>query len=489
MGDEGSNIQYFLGVGGEPSGPFSEEAILQQIRDDKLPEDTLVWAEGFSTWQPIGSVPAFAEAIRAFRTTYVGPSTGKVEDEEERAPESKPPSGEELKPFSAQIEESSRRWDPDKNPFKKKSSEEGFPGYRRRAEPIFQAKDSFFGVANALSSRAKIFIATFATLGLIFFVGVYLKKRSSGHEKDHQTPATLVKAGPRGPRLRQALSELLLKSRESLQVLNDLIRENPNDSVSREAVEAMVRHYQTNREPEKAGQVLVAGGRPLEAVPYFLEQEPPAYTRALNALNLAYGKVQNEEERFQVLDKQIKLLLGPMDNESLAMEKINELKKFFPGRVSEYSFYLQEDSKKVESLFGRLKFYFERSLLVHLENQFPQLTLSARPKVSLNNEVGRYRIVGNYEGSVELNRDRLTNITLRFWNFEDTWYLVETNLTKEREKAARAERARKQDAVLDSRGMLNYLTQLYRSEFPKQPLHELSPQRAVADEPANRPAD
>lgn len=55
--------RYFLGIGGEQSGPLSESEVIQKIRNGEIPSDSLVWFEGLAEWQAIDTIPAFREAF------------------------------------------------------------------------------------------------------------------------------------------------------------------------------------------------------------------------------------------------------------------------------------------------------------------------------------------------------------------------------------------------------------------------------------------
>ncbi|MCB0418549.1 MAG: DUF4339 domain-containing protein, partial [Bdellovibrionales bacterium] len=45
--------QYYLGIDGDQTGPYSEADIIEKIQSQTIPEDALVWHEGLSAWTAI----------------------------------------------------------------------------------------------------------------------------------------------------------------------------------------------------------------------------------------------------------------------------------------------------------------------------------------------------------------------------------------------------------------------------------------------------
>jgi len=57
-------MNYFIGVQGVQSGPFSEAVIREKIARGELPADALCWVEGWSEWRPVSAVfPATAAPL------------------------------------------------------------------------------------------------------------------------------------------------------------------------------------------------------------------------------------------------------------------------------------------------------------------------------------------------------------------------------------------------------------------------------------------
>ncbi|WP_300670077.1 SPFH domain-containing protein [Desulfoluna sp.] len=49
-------ITYYLGIGGEQKGPFSQKIIEEMIRDKTLTQETLVWHKGMASWEKAAKV-------------------------------------------------------------------------------------------------------------------------------------------------------------------------------------------------------------------------------------------------------------------------------------------------------------------------------------------------------------------------------------------------------------------------------------------------
>ncbi len=50
-------ISYYVAVGGQQTGPFSKEGLVQLVEKQVLTKDTLVWKQGLASWVPAGGQP------------------------------------------------------------------------------------------------------------------------------------------------------------------------------------------------------------------------------------------------------------------------------------------------------------------------------------------------------------------------------------------------------------------------------------------------
>lgn len=57
--------QYFAALGGQQAGPFSMDALRQQVQSGAVTKETLVWTEGMAEWTPAGNVEAVAKLFAA----------------------------------------------------------------------------------------------------------------------------------------------------------------------------------------------------------------------------------------------------------------------------------------------------------------------------------------------------------------------------------------------------------------------------------------
>ena len=170
----------------------------------------------------------------------------------------------------------------------------------------------------------------------------------------------------------------------------------------------------------------------------------------------------------------IELLLGPLSNPSLAVDRVHQLEKDFPNQPNPYRYYLKPDDEKISDLFSRISFHFVQSLLLYLEGEFPQMKLVDRPLVEVTKDKEeRYRIVGKYKGDIVLKRDRLKNISFVFWLFNETWYLIDTDITTERKGFAQKERSHLKTKTFSAQMILEYLQNVFQQKFPKNRLHEI----------------
>ena len=179
----------------------------------------------------------------------------------------------------------------------------------------------------------------------------------------------------------------------------------------------------------------------------------------------------------------IKVLLGPLRNYPTAIERIKLLEKEFPATQHPFRYYLRNTDDRIRDIFFRTSFFFVQHLMSYLNTELGQLNLTKRPTVEVRRERdGRYRMVGSYNGEVILNKDHMPDIKFVFWYIKDSWVMVETNLTLERTRYAKAEREKHLGDSLTGEEMLRELESVFHTQFPERGLHE-----AVAQGPIKKP--
>ncbi|MCB0419276.1 MAG: hypothetical protein KDD39_16640, partial [Bdellovibrionales bacterium] len=279
----------------------------------------------------------------------------------------------------------------------------------------------------------------------------------------------------RAQQVRQALSELIIKPKETLPRLEKIVEEDPTDAPGTEALEAAIEYYRRNRRYVDAGNLLMKAKKPLKAADFYL-YDPPNYQRAETALFAAYEGTKDGEIRFDSLVRNINLLLGPLnsaESREKAGGRIQLLAREFPNRAHPFGYYLKSTEEKLRIMFERLSFHFTEGITNLLEADFPDITLAGTPDVKLEkNNRGKYRVVATYSGDVLLGRDRLKNISLTFWAVTDRWYLVDTNLTSERRRWALSQKRKILNDVITPGAMLDFLESIHLNRFPKISLHE-----------------
>ncbi len=60
-----------------------------------------------------------------------------------------------------------------------------------------------------------------------------------------------------------------------------------------------------------------------------------------------------------------------------------------------------------------------------------------------------------------------------FWLVNEQWFIVDTNLTKERARFAKEEQKKHESTVVTASEMLQGLETLFKTQFPGKGLHEL----------------
>lgn len=487
--------QFFLGIGGSQTGPFSEQEILDQISQGQVPSDALVWFEGLPDWQPIGTIEYFRDAVASAPSGDYAPPP----------PPTAPAAPDQSYGMTGNDYGGNDQYDPQQDygsyaPDDQAQADYGGGGAAQdytgmgandpagepnpvglmssdgAMNPVF-ASGGGGGAGSAALKKLFLVLVGVGTLGV---GGVYVYNE---YLADFGAEDMIFKAPPKQPtrpritpemvrqqQLQQAQSELLLKGEESERVLKQLIEDNQEDAVGKQAIEALLQHYKLQRRNEPAGFLLMKIDRPLEASQFFLA-DPPNYAKAEEALFEAFKKAKGPT-RADLLLQNIRINISKLQNLDRATERIRMLKKESPGSATEFSYYLKSPAQKIEDLYNRLSFYFVQQLLLFVESEFPQLSLVDRPTVSIEREGRKYRIVGRYRGEVILKQDRLRRIVFKFWLDDLNWVVVETNLTPERRKWANGNRRRLDQKVNTEQEMLKLLEALFQRQYPSKGIHE-----------------
>lgn len=459
--------QYFLGVGGEQTGPFGEADLVQKIQAGEIPQDALVWYEGLPEWAPIRSIPAFKSAYSGEKS----PAAGALP----------PPSTGTFKPLatitttkvnaSPSPATTSPKHVPSANAAAGDDPISTFAADKNQAEPVFDSEEAVFSQNPFIKYRALTMAVGLGGIAVVVAGGFYLFATLT---KSDPVPVTKIKATQTNSRdqdLRQALSELLINPQNSLATLNRLIQENPSDEFAKQAIDAELDYYKS-RSPQDAGRLLVRIKRAEEAIPFFL-QDPPSFPEAEQATFAAFEQSSDPVKKKELLKSDIKILLSQLNNTAQAVERIKVYEKTFPGEAHPYTYYLKTADEKIKDIFDRISFYFVQTLLGYIRSELPQINLVESPLVEMKKDkAGRYRVAASYSGDVILNNDRLTKIKFTFWLATDRWHIVETNLTVERKTSSEGERERLKATTLSGDEMIRNLEQIFKTQYPKTPLHE-----------------
>ena len=458
MSQQGSSgaQQYFLGMGGEQTGPFAEVALVQKIQSGQVASDALIWYEGLPEWQPIKSVPALRDAFTGDGSAAAGalPSPG-------------------VGGFKPHAVANTQAYVPSKNPVREAPDGEKistFANDAKGAEPVFDSKEAIFSQSPFIKYRAMFIVGGLVGVLGLGVGGFYLFSMLT--DAPLVTKKTAVNAAPAPDLdLRKALSELLINPGPSLETLSQIAREHAADDMGKQALEAALEYYR-NHAPSDAGRLLVAVKKSAEAVPYFL-MDPPSYAEAEQAAFAASSGTTDLAKKKQFLLQDIQLLLGQVNNVKLATERLKLFEKTFPGESHRYAYYLKTTDERIKNIFDRIAFYFLGTLQSYLHSELPQINFMKSPLVELKKDkLGRYRVTANYVGEVLLNNDRLTKIRFTFWLSTDRWHIIDTNITSERKVTSTAERDRMKDGSLSGDEMIAYLEQIFKTQNPKTPLHE-----------------
>ncbi|MCB0403520.1 MAG: DUF4339 domain-containing protein [Bdellovibrionales bacterium] len=482
--------QYYLGIDGDQTGPYSEADIIEKIQSQTIPDDALVWHEGLSAWTAIHSIPAFASALGGAGGSAAPPppSIAQVAAQPPAATPSMPggvsalstPEDEGYESHQPEAPASDRSGRPVRATGPSGldvSSTSTFVAPGQKVETVFKGKEAVFSRPAFMTTRlglTLLFVAFCASLGFGIF---YWQVKFSSVEQSivKSTKQGLRVRLTRAQQVRQALSELIIKPSDTLPRLEKIVEEDSSDAAGTEALEAAIDYYRRNRRYVDAGNLLMKAKKPLKAADFYL-YDPPNYQRAETALFTAYETSKDNDARFDSLVRNINLLLGPLngaESREKAGGRIQLLAREFPNRAHPFGYYLKSTEEKLKIMFDRLSFHFSEGITNLLDADFPDITLAGTPEVKLEkNKQGKYRVVATYSGDVLLGRDRLKNITLTFWAVTDRWYLVDTNLTSERRRWALSQKRKILNDVITPGAMLDFLESIHLNRFPKISLHE-----------------
>lgn len=483
--------QYYIGINGQQSGPHSESEIVEKLRSGQIPTDAVVWQEGMESWVPIQSVPAFQTSAMTqlpMVESVLPPPPGA-------SPLPLPPVTPTTPP--APVRSTALPEMGNEEPTAAPSPRSPRANVNRRTvgappgggvRPVFSRRESTIGRPSILTTR--LFLTIFFVI-LLMGAGYGLFYWQAQNVMDAQFQGgvkTKVKlTETRTQRVRKALSELMIKPRETLPILEKIVEENPDDKAGQEALDSAIEYYRRNRRNSSAGTLLMTAKRPLEAADFFLG-DPPDYERAEIALYRAYETGKTAEEKQKLLLRDIELLLGPLNNQSTRATAVGRIKKFseeFPNAQHPFGYYLKSPEARISEMFSRVAFHFVEGIERHLETDFPDIRLAGRPLVELKKTAkGEYRIQATYKGDVALGRDKLPNITLTFWHWQEKWFLVETNLTEERGRWAGQIKQKMTEAVWKEPEMLEVLETIHTTRFPKATLHGPPPKAETAKKDA-----
>ena len=474
--DSNDNQSYFLVIEGEQSGPFSGQDIADKLQKGLISTQSLIWWDGQATWHSIESIKDF----QSFLSKHSGLSDAPLTTQP-------PVSSSELSPSSFEMENIPP---PDSSP----APEEAIPPIKEDIifasfaipgsdlKPVFTKEEGRFDSApltvteivkkGPIKSRALLMVGIFVALSLISLAFLFLGKPPEAVKPIAKIATKEEVLSERKIKLTKALSEILLQPAPSIIALNDLLTHNPNDEVGVEALRALIDNYRQDHQYQKAGDLLLKVKKPGEAARFFL-QEPSLYPQAETSLFLAFQQTQSKESAdFLLAD--IQLLLNSMKNYELATERIRLFEKTFPALNHPYGYYLLPTPQRIQNIFNRLSFYFVETVMKHISTDFPQLKLVTRPLVEVKQTTsGDFRIVAHYQGDVILSNDRIRDIYFVFWLIDDHWNLVDTNLTRERQRYAQVARERYNASVMSPARMLQYLETQFQTQFSDKSLHEL----------------
>ena len=444
MSDEnqGKRTAFFLGIEGEQSGPYSKEELDRRIKSGLVSSESLVWWEGETDWIKISQCSLF---LPLFPSSL--PQPGPISVPQKLSIALSPSTSTPTKGWTAT-----------------------YLSKDTPLAPVYNSEQSTFEIPSVLNK--KMVYLGIAGLSLAFIIwGFWEFTAPKKGMVPKKTTTKISQKEVRRRKLSEATSSLLLKPEQSIVALKEIIQQNISDAEGQEAAEVLLNYYRQNKLVEPTAELLMKLDRPDEAAKLLLS-EPKWAPQAEKALFQAFKKTTGKISA-DFLIEDINLILKSLNDPELAKERILLFEKTFPGLNHPFSYYLQNQDQKIKSLFTRISFKLVDNLTAHLSEEFPQLSLAARPIVEVKRtSAGGLRIVGRYSGDLILKTDRLKGIYFLYWLIDGQWLLVDTNLTLDRQNFAASTRRKYEASVLSSSQMLSFLENEFRKTYPNQALHE-----------------
>jgi hypothetical protein len=462
------NTQYFLGIGGQQSGPFSEADLIEKIKNQSVPKDALVWCEGMPNWVSLTSLPQLKPAPpqpSEPKTLYTPPAPTPAPAPAAPATSAAAPIAAAATITPAKPASVSQILD---NKDKKTTKTFG----KGKIETVFSAEEATFTHSPFIKYRMEFIIGGVILLCLGTLVGFYIVASSMGGSKFKLVLKAEDPNSKREAALRKIQSEFILNPANSSKELEKLILENPNDAVSKTALQTLISYYRNSQRFDVAGRLLISLQKPEEAYVFFL-QDPQTIKNGEQALYLAYGKTADKNLKQKYLLEDIQVLVSRLNDYPLATQRIIEFDKNFPGVEHPYQYYLKSNADKIKDIFGRLEKIFTKTQLSYLDSIIPRVQFGHPPKTEIKKLAQGYRIVANYFGDISLNQDRLSQIYFVFWFYNQEWQLVDTNLTPDRKRWTEKEKAKRDKEYYTEASLLSALEQMFRKYYPKNALHEV----------------
>ncbi len=442
-----NSIEYFLGIEGEQKGPFSKDEIFTMLKNGEISEETPLWCSGMADWSSISNSALFNKEELSLEGTL---SQISIVNET-----SKPKSKIPLKASLSQIEFSSEQEEPQSpNEYKTVFSEAA----------NFKVPSS----NNKITNQLLIGIGVLVAAGVVFWMQTQNEKQPIVLKQVEK----LSPAQSRSLNLSKLQVQFNKDSSNVIPAMLQMIKDNPADNAGLEALETLLSHYRRQQMFSEAGTVLMAAKKPLEALDYFLK-DPPDYAQAEKAYEQAASQAKGNNKR-EFLIKQIDLLIRRLGNTDKAISQIKVLDREFPGVQHPYQYYLKSTEQRIADIFSRISFHYSETINNYISGELAQLQFEGNPLLQIiKNRDDRYRIIATYKGPINLRNDRLPNVFFVFWLVNEQWFIVDTNLTKERARFAKEEQKKHESTVVTASEMLQGLETLFKTQFPGKGLHEL----------------